>query len=476
MKIAIIGAGISGLTCARLLNEEHDIQVFESNHRIGGHTATVDVVYAGKTWHIDTGFIVYNDWTYPNFIKLLDQLGVESLPTEMSFSVKSMRSGLEYAGTNLNTLFAQRRNLLYPRFWKMLYDIVRFNRQAIRDLDAGRIDNLQTLGDYLRRHDYSDMFINHYLVPMGSAIWSSSVQAMQDFPLLFFVRFFKNHGLLNILRRPRWRVIRGGSRCYLEPLSAPFADRIQTDAKIRAVHRHAGSVGLELQDGTRHYFDQLVFACHSDQALRLLGDEASPAEQAVLGAIPYRNNDVVLHTDTSVLPENRRAWASWNYHQSSDVSAPPSLSYNMNILQHLNGGTTFIVTLNASHLVQREKVLARFEYAHPVFTAAGTRAQNRWQDINGVQRTWFCGAYWRNGFHEDGCTSGIRVARALSDKGRALSEKGRALSEKGRALSGKEKALSGKEKALSEEQFSINEINSQRDTDFGDKDKVLKVS
>lgn len=415
MKIAIIGSGISGLTCARLLHQIHDIELFESEKRIGGHTATVQVEHEGTVYNIDTGFIVYNDWTYPNFIRLLDSLGVKSQPAEMSFSVKSLASSLEYSGSSLNTLFAQRKNLARPAFWKMLRDIIRFNRRAIADLDDGLLDDQTTLGDYLQRHGYGEMFINHYLVPMGSAIWSSSVEDIRHFPLLFFVRFFKNHGLLNIWNRPRWRVIRGGSSAYLKPLTEGFTDKIHTDAKIKTVRRDTDAVALEFTDGSVKHFDQVIFACHSDQALALLTD-ASRAETIILSAIPYRNNHVVLHTDTSLLPNHRRAWASWNYHQGSDPKAPPALSYNMNILQSLKSNTTFVVTLNATHLIQREKVLARFDYAHPVFSAGSARAQQRWDEINGVQRTWFCGAYWHNGFHEDGCVSGIRVARALGAK------------------------------------------------------------
>lgn len=412
MKIAIVGAGISGLSCAYRLHPHHDISVFEAATRIGGHTATVDVEYQGQAYAIDTGFIVYNDWTYPTFIRLLDELGVTSQATEMSFSVSCSRTGIEYAGSNLNTLFAQRSNLLNPAFLTMLRDIVRFNKQVVRDLDEGRIAEDTTLGHYLSINRYSKTFRDWYLIPMGSAIWSSSLQDMLDFPLLFFVRFFKNHGLLNIVNRPQWRVIRGGSRAYLEPLTRNFADKIHCNAHIDYIERDAQGVSLNFRGGNRDRFDQLVFACHSDQALALLRD-ASATEKEILQALPYRDNSVVLHTDTRFLPRSRRAWASWNYLLGQEVSTPPCLSYNMNILQGLASTTPFVVTLNAEDKITESTVLGRFNYAHPIFTLDGIAAQARKPEIDGVRHTWYCGAYWRNGFHEDGCSSGLQVAEQI---------------------------------------------------------------
>ncbi len=418
MRIAIVGSGISGLTAAYLLNRRHDITVFESGDKIGGHTATIDVEADGSRQAVDTGFIVYNDWTYPNFIELLSQLQVASQPTRMGFSVSCRQTGLEYSGAGLNALFAQRRNLLRPRHWRMLKDILRFNREAVSDLAAGRIQGSATLGGYLTEKRYSKAFIQHYLVPMGSAIWSASTDTMLNFPLAFFVRFFKNHGLLSISDRPQWRVIRGGSREYLTPLTAGFKDSIHTGTAVQSIRRRQDKVLVSYQrdgeDLSIDTFDQVVIASHSDQALRMLAD-ASAAETAVLGAMPYQDNDVVLHTDTSLLPERRSTWSSWNYLLTEFQQERAVLTYNMNILQGLDCPTTYCVTLNHTAAIDPAKVLGRFNYAHPVFSLAGIEAQQRWGEINGVNRTWFCGAYWGNGFHEDGVVSALRVAGAFGE-------------------------------------------------------------
>lgn len=414
MKIAIIGSGISGLTTAYVLGRRHDITVFEKADRIGGHTATVDVrLPDGEQQAIDTGFIVYNDWTYPNFIRLLSQLGITGKPTEMSFSVHCDRSGLEYSGSNLNTLFCQRKNLLRPAFWRMVRDILRFNRESIIDLESGRLPPDMTLGAYLDQNKYSTEFRRDYLVPMGAAIWSASTRTMLEFPLVFFVRFFKNHGLLSVSNRPQWYVIPGGSRSYLEPLTRHYAHCIRTGSQIRSVQRNEDSVIITSERGAEH-FDQVIFACHSDEALALIAD-LSTAEQSILGALPYQVNDVVLHTDTRLLPEKRLAWSSWNYHLTSDEQAHAVLTYDMNILQGLKSNHTFCVTLNHTAAIDPAKILGRYAYSHPVFTLDGIKAQERWAEINGVNRSWFCGAYWRNGFHEDGVVSALRVCEALGE-------------------------------------------------------------
>ena len=410
MKIAIVGSGISGLASAYYLHREHDIQVFEAGSRIGGHTATVDVEVGGQHFAVDTGFIVYNDWTYPNFIALLDEIGVQNQPTRMSFSVSDRLTGLEYAGSNLDSLFAQRRNLLSPRFLGMLRDIVRFNKEAVADLEEGRIEGDITLGQYLKDKGYGESFIEQYLVPMGSAIWSADTDAMQGFPLQFFVRFFRNHGLLSIRNRPQWRVIKGGSRSYLEPLTAGFKDSIHTNRPVRGVQRQADGATLTFNDGSSERFDHVVLACHSDQALAMLQDP-SAAEREVLGAMRYQDNEVILHTDERLLPANRKTWSSWNYLLTAREQRAV-LTYNMNILQGLNAPETFCVTLNHTDAINPHRILGRFNYAHPMFTLEGVAAQQRWSEIN-TGPTWYCGAYWHNGFHEDGVRSALDVVDGI---------------------------------------------------------------
>tara|TARA_B110000503_G_scaffold30329_2_gene49100 strand:+ start:2152 stop:3414 length:1263 start_codon:yes stop_codon:yes gene_type:complete len=419
MKIAVIGSGISGLACAHYLSTEHQVWVYEASRKIGGHTATVDVQLGTRRYAIDTGFIVFNDWTYPRFIALMDEVGVCSKPTEMGFSVRDPSSGLEYSGNSLDTLFAQRRNLFSPRFIGMLRDILRFNREAVADIEAGTIDDAETLGAYLFRKGYGDKFIRHYLAAMGSAIWSADGATILAFPVSFFVRFFKNHGLLSVKDRPQWRVIEGGSREYLRPLCRRFSDRISTGNPVLKVGRHAGGgVTLQMAGGRHLMFDQVVFATHSDQALALL-DAPSPAERQILGAIPYQTNDVVLHTDIRMLPRNKKTWSSWNYTlgQRNDRAV---VSYNMNILQGIEAPETFCVTLNNTAAINPHMILGRFQYDHPVFSLGGMRAQQRWGEINGVASTWYCGAYWHNGFHEDGVVSALRVANALSSTERGV--------------------------------------------------------
>jgi predicted NAD/FAD-binding protein len=413
MKIAIIGSGIAGLTSAYLLNRSHDITLFEAADWIGGHTHTVDVQLNGRDYAIDTGFIVFNDWTYPNFIRLLGTLGVGFKPTEMSFSVRDPKTGTEYNGNNLNSLFAQRSNLFSPSFWGMLRDILRFNREALADLESQRIAADTTLGDYLNSRGYGKRFIEHYIVPMGAAIWSMSLADMLTFPLQFFVRFFKNHGLLSVSNRPQWCVIEGGSSRYIAPLTASFAERIRLSCPVSRVERDADGVTVHSANGNER-FDKVVFACHSDQALRLLA-QPTLAEQEILGALPYAENDVVLHTDVSLLPERPLAWASWNYRLGGDTDQMAAVTYDMNILQGIDSDTTFCVSLNQTAAIDPDKILARYRYAHPQYSLAGVQAQARWQELDGANHSWFCGAYWANGFHEDGVVSGLRVASAFGE-------------------------------------------------------------
>lgn len=415
MKIAVIGAGISGLVAAHRLHPEHDITVFEPNDYPGGHTNTVDVALNGERHAIDTGFIVFNDRTYPHFVGLLDELGVGSRPTTMSFSVRDDRTGLEYNGHSLNTLFAQRRNLLRPGFYRLLADILRFNREA-RRLVAECDDGL-TVGEFLSRHGYSDEFVEQYLLPMGAAIWSCPTGKFGRFPIRFIVDFYHNHGLLDIRGRPTWRVVEGGARTYVQAMIRGFCDRIRLRTPVQSVRRLANRVDLQPRGGEVESFDHVIFACHSDQALRILGAGATRSEREILSAFPYERNVAVLHTDISLLPQTRRAWASWNYRCTGDDSVPASVTYNMNILQGIRSRQTFCLTLNDESRIAPEQVLRRFEYHHPVFTARRAAAQARHVELLSANRTSFCGAYWRNGFHEDGVVSALAVVNALRCKG-----------------------------------------------------------
>lgn len=410
-KIAIIGSGISGLTSAYLLNREHDITLYEANDYLGGHTHTRDVEIGGKSYPVNTGFIVFNDWTYPNFIKLMDQIGVVSEESDMSFSVRCENTGLEYNGTNLNSLFAQRKNIFNLRFLRMIKDILRFNKETRAELDKDTISDSETLGEYLARKKYSKGFSNHYIIPMGAAIWSASVDMMMDFPLKFFLRFFNNHGMLSVDERPQWRVISGGSRAYVGPLIEGFKDNIRYNSPVAKVKRSDNDVTITTANGETEVYDQVVFACHSDQALAMLED-ATENESHVLGALPYQNNSVVLHTDDRLMPKKKLAWASWNYHIPQRSSDHSTLTYNMNILQNFHDAPeTILVTLNRTHEIDPDKIIDQFDYAHPVFTLDGIEAQQNHRTISGHNRSHYCGAYWFNGFHEDGVNSAVRVAK-----------------------------------------------------------------
>jgi len=430
LKIAIIGTGIAGNVAAYHLAREHDVTVFEADTRIGGHTNTVEVEIGGHAYAIDTGFIVFNGRTYPNFIALLEQLGVGWQDSEMSFSVQDEASGLEYNGASLNTLFAQRSNLLRPAFYRMIRDILRFNREAGKLLQPEAEDI--TLQDYLERNGYSDGFVRHYILPMGAAIWSARPAVMGRMPAKFFVRFFENHGLLSIDDRPVWRVIQGGSARYVERLVARHRERIRTDCRVESVRRFANHVLVKAGGQAEERFDHVFIACHSDQALRLLAD-ASPLERRVLGAIEYQRNEAVLHTDTRLMPKRRRAWAAWNYHLPRREQDRVAVTYHMNTLQGLSAPADFCVTLNYSGAIDPARVLGTFEYDHPVFTPAAVAAQQRHAEVNGAlvnggSRTWFCGAYWRNGFHEDGVVSALAALehfkRTSSDAQRNLRRAG----------------------------------------------------
>lgn len=411
-RIAIIGSGISGLVCAHLLHRHHDIRVYEANDYIGGHTHTVDVKDEdGQLQAVDTGFIVFNDWTYPNFIKLMDKLGVARQPTQMSFSVSNEKQDLEYNGHTLNTLFAQRRNLLRPRFYRMLKDILRFNKLCKARLVSNQSLHI-SLGQFLDEHGFGDTFTQNYILPMCAAIWSSSLEDVRAFSLHFFLEFFENHGLLNIVNRPQWYTLVGGSRAYIAPLIRGFEHNIHLNSPVTHVTRDANGWNITAQNQPSAQFDQVIFACHSDQALALLA-QPTPAQQQILGALPYAENDVLLHRDKDQLPRRKLAWASWNYRlkgDESDNSRPATVTYNMNILQRLRSNTTFCVSLNTPDIAPGKRLM-QFQYAHPQFSQRSKAAQARRHEICGKDGLHFCGAYWYNGFHEDGVRSALDVCQ-----------------------------------------------------------------
>ncbi len=420
LRIAVVGTGIAGNVAAHHLHRAgHDLTVYEADARIGGHTHTHCIELDGEVQHVDSGFIVYNERTYPNFIALLDELGVASQPTSMSFSVRDDARGLEYSGTSLNGLFAQRRNLVRPAFVGMLAQILRFHREAPKLLhgDGREI----TLGEYLAANRYGGRFVDDYLVPMGAAIWSTDPAHMFEFPARFFVRFLHNHGMLTVNDRPVWRVIRGGSARYVERLVAPFRDRIRSGCPVHRVRRHPDGVTVQLRGRDPVRYDHVFLACHADEALRMLADP-SPQERQILGAIPYQRNEAVLHTDASLLPRLHRARAAWNYHRLPGPRAGVALTYDMNVLQGLRSRHTWCVTLNASEHVDPRRVLRRIAYDHPLYTPAGAAAQQRHHEISGVRRTHYCGAYWRYGFHEDGVASALAALARFDDACRRENE------------------------------------------------------
>jgi predicted NAD/FAD-binding protein len=405
MRIAIVGSGVSGLVAARLLHTHHEITVFEADDRIGGHVHTWDVESGGRPYAVDSGFIVYNERNYPNFTRLLAQMGVATQPSTMSFSVRHDRAGIEYNGSTLSQLFVQRRNLLRPEFLRMVAQILRFNRGAVAAARAGGAT--LTLGDLLDQGGFSQAFREWYLLPMGSAIWSIPLTAVLEMPAQFFADFFHNHGMLTVDDRPQWRVVVGGSARYVEALVAPFRDRVRLGHAVRRVERTDDGVMVNGEP-----FDRVVMACHSDQALRILADPTD-AERAVLSAFPYQVNDALLHTDTRILPRAQSAWGAWNYRVANDPWAPAVVTYNMNMLQSLDAPETFCVTLNGADGIDPAKVRGVVRYHHPVFTTAGSAARARRSEVSGPNRTHFCGAYWGNGFHEDGVASALEVVREV---------------------------------------------------------------
>lgn len=439
-KIAIIGSGVSGLTCAYYLKDSHVVTMFESNDYLGGHVNTLDVTVSERSPFknpfrpstekvaIDTGFIVFNERTYPNFIRLLDELNVPFQKAEMSFSVKNTYINFEYNGHTLNSLFSQRRHVLSPRFWQFVQQILRFNRE-IKSLLANfrQADKMQqaalsqqTLGDYLDSHDYGELFKTNYLVPMVSAIWSMGMDDAKRFPLLFFAQFFDNHGLLDVVNRPQWFTLVGGSKQYVNALITRLAaagTTLYINTPVQSVTRGKDGVSIEfIHQGKcqTQVFDDVVFACHADVARRLLAD-ITETESAILGAFEYTDNEAVLHTDTQVLPKKPLAWASWNYAIDKPTARvaeqKPILTYHMNILERLSAKHNYLVTLNTP--INEAHVIKHVDYRHPVYDNKMTNAQKRWHEISAKRHTHFCGAYWFNGFHEDGVKSGLRVCQSL---------------------------------------------------------------
>jgi hypothetical protein len=409
VRIAVVGAGIAGMASAWLLSREHEVVLFEAGDRLGGHTHTHDIEIAGRRHAVDTGFIVCNPGNYPLFTGMLAELGVATQPTTMTFAVRNERSGLEYnAGTN-GGMFLQKRRALSIRHWRMILDILRFYRSAPALL-ANPTEG-PSLGEYLERHGYSAGFRDDHIVPMASALWSSPTAQVLHFPAKYLVAFMANHHMLQVDGRPQWRVVKGGSSTYVRALEREWTAKVRLSSPVRGVRRHAQGVDVATDAGSEG-FDQVVLACHSDQALALLVDP-SPREQELLGAMPYQRNETVLHTDASQLPRDRRAWGAWNAIIPAEDGGECTVSYCMNLLQSRDAPEPFVVTLNRTHAIDPARILRRMVYHHPVYTRASVAAQQRRAEIQGVDRTWYCGAYWGWGFHEDGMRSAVEVARAL---------------------------------------------------------------
>lgn len=411
MRIAIVGTGVSGLVAAHRLHRRHEIAVYEAAARIGGHTHTVPVESAAGTTWIDTGFIVFNDRNYPNFEALLAELGVATQPSHMGFSVADGSGRFEYSGTPRG-LFARRANLFDPRFLRMLRDWRRFNREAPGLI--GMNGTAPSLGHWLERQGFSRWFVERLIVPQAAAVWSADPEQMWSFPASFLAEFFGNHGMYSLRERPKWRTVSGGSRSYVEAIVAPWRERLRLAAPVRRIERLGDRVRIEAEGCESEEFDQVVIATHSDQALAMLGPNATRAERETLGAIPYQANEVVLHTDPSLMPRRRPVWSSWNFHLGAEPPGKTTVTYWMNRLQRLAGERDYFLTLNRGEAIDPARVIRRLHYDHPVYTAEGVAAQRRHAEISGVRRTHYCGAYWGWGFHEDGVLSALRVCEAIA--------------------------------------------------------------
>lgn len=414
-KIAIVGSGISGLASAYYLRGLADVSIFESNSYIGGHTHTHTIETEEGSVSVDTGFIVFNDKTYPLYRQILNDLSVKSRPTTMSFSVKSDDADLEYNGTTINSLFAQRRNLIRPSFLFMVRDILKFNELA-KKLILGPETNV-TVREFIKEHKFSKHFLDWYLSPMAAAVWSCGLEQVQDMPIFFLARFFENHGFLNVNDRPQWYTVEGGSKSYIGPLLKAANTQVETDSKIISVRQRSQGAEIEFKNKPSQLFDKVIFACHSDSAIRLI-ESPQVNIQTVLNAIKWSHNSVLLHTDTSILPKRKLAWAAWNYHLVSDkksLDTKPIVTYNMNMLQGLQSNHTYLVTLNHHDSINKSKILRSLEYSHPIFDLSCTKAQSQWESINGQGSPYyFAGAYWFNGFHEDGARSAKRVTDLIT--------------------------------------------------------------
>ena len=408
MRIAIIGTGISGMTAGYLLSEEHEVVVFEANDYIGGHTNTAEVSVNGQEYAVDTGFIVFNKKTYPNSVKLMNRLGVGWQDSEMSFSVQCEKTGLEFSPSSLNALFIQRRNLLRPSFYRMLRDVSRFKKDAEALLETD--DYKITLAAFLAEKGYSQAFVDHFIIPMGEAIWSTDPIRFNEFPARYFTEFFRNHGFLNIKDQPQWLTVKGRSRQYIKPLTQPFKDQIRLNCPVASVRRHPDHVEVKPQNQEAETFDQAVIATHSDQALDML-DDPTDDESTILGAIPYQENQAVLHCDETLLPSKRAAWASWNYHIPKEDLGRVAVTYDMNILQRIGAPKELCVSLNLAKAIDPKKIFRELTYHHPVYNPESLAARHRHDDINGKKRTYFAGAYWGYGFHEDGVVSALEVCK-----------------------------------------------------------------
>jgi len=409
-KIAIVGGGISGMTAAYFLNERHNVTLFDANDYLGGHTHTHSLEADGAFWAVDSGFIVFNDKTYPNFRKLLKKLDVTSRPTTMSFSVKSESDDLEYNGTSINSLFAQRRNIVRPRFWRMVKGILAFNEECKRIIRLSPTD--ETLGDFLRRLNFPEELGTFYIKPMTAAVWSTGTKKVEEMPIHFLARFFDNHGFLNIDDRPQWYTVLGGSQSYVRKICERLGSAIRINCRVKKVSRDSEGVTIELQSGEKQRFDQVILACHSDEALAMLSDPTH-SETQVLGSIPYSKNQIIIHSDTYLMPKRKLAWAAWNYNLFDRETDEVAVTYNMNILQGLTCKTQFLVSLNCERHIDPAKIIKRLTYNHPVYTVSTVSAQSMHAEISGVNRTHYCGAYWGNGFHEDGVVSALRVVKIL---------------------------------------------------------------